>query len=92
LQTLPALPHHPQTQIEQVHYAAHIAALEDKIVQRATVAVLNAIYEEDFLGFPSASRTGTLRIKPTSAAAWRMRPRMSRVTRFSWPGARWGPR
>src|SRR5215213_9144985 len=27
-----------------------IAALEDKIVQRATVAVLNAIYEEDFLG------------------------------------------
>lgn len=28
-----------------------ITALEDKIVQRATVAVLNAIYEEDFLGF-----------------------------------------
>ena len=28
-----------------------IAALEDKIVQRATVVVLNAIYEEDFLGF-----------------------------------------
>jgi group II intron reverse transcriptase/maturase len=28
-----------------------IAALEDKIVQRWTVAVLNAIYEEDFLGF-----------------------------------------
>ena len=28
-----------------------IAALEDKIVQRVTVAVLNAIYEEDFLGF-----------------------------------------
>ena len=27
------------------------AALEDKIVQRATVTVLNAIYEEDFLGF-----------------------------------------
>jgi RNA-directed DNA polymerase len=27
-----------------------IAALEDKIVQRAMVAVLNAIYEEDFLG------------------------------------------
>src|SRR5205085_9443058 len=31
--------------------ALAIAALEDKIVQRATVAVLNAIYEEDFLGF-----------------------------------------
>jgi retron-type reverse transcriptase len=28
-----------------------IAALEDKIVQRATASVLNAIYEEDFLGF-----------------------------------------
>ena len=27
-----------------------IAALEDKIVQRAVVEVLNAIYEEDFLG------------------------------------------
>jgi group II intron reverse transcriptase/maturase len=28
-----------------------VAALEDKIIQRATAAVLNAIYEEDFLGF-----------------------------------------
>ena len=28
-----------------------IAALEDKVLQRAVVAVLNAIYEEDFLGF-----------------------------------------
>ncbi len=28
-----------------------VAALEDKIVQKATVAVLNAIYEEEFLGF-----------------------------------------
>jgi RNA-directed DNA polymerase len=28
-----------------------IAALEDKIVQKAVCAVLNAIYEEDFLGF-----------------------------------------
>ena len=28
-----------------------IAALEDKIVQRAVVSVLNAIYEADFLGF-----------------------------------------
>ncbi|WP_425288635.1 group II intron reverse transcriptase/maturase [Sinorhizobium glycinis] len=28
-----------------------VAALEDKIVQRATVAVLNQIYEEEFLGF-----------------------------------------
>src|SRR5437588_867346 len=28
-----------------------IAALEDKIVQKAVCVVLNAIYEEDFLGF-----------------------------------------
>jgi RNA-directed DNA polymerase len=28
-----------------------VAALEDKIVQRATIVLLNAIYEEDFLGF-----------------------------------------
>jgi len=28
-----------------------IPALEDKIVQRATVEVLNAVYEEDFVGF-----------------------------------------
>src|ERR671939_1043269 len=35
-----------------------IAALEDKIVQKATVAVLNAIYEEDFLGFSYGFRLG----------------------------------
>jgi RNA-directed DNA polymerase len=35
-----------------------IAALEDKLVQRATVAVLNAIYEEDFLGFSYGFRPG----------------------------------
>ena len=35
-----------------------IAALEDKIVQRAIVTVLNAIYEEDFLGFSYGFRPG----------------------------------
>ncbi|MDN6887990.1 group II intron reverse transcriptase/maturase [Variovorax sp. CAN2819] len=35
-----------------------IAALEDKIVQRALIAVLNAIYEEDFLGFSYGFRPG----------------------------------
>ena len=34
-----------------------VAALEDKIVQRATVAVLNAIYEEDFVGFSYGFRS-----------------------------------
>src|SRR5271165_3051409 len=35
-----------------------IAALEDKIVQSATAMVLNAIYEEDFLGFSYGFRPG----------------------------------
>jgi RNA-directed DNA polymerase len=35
-----------------------VAALEDKIVQRAVVMVLNAIYEEDFLGFSYGFRPG----------------------------------
>jgi group II intron reverse transcriptase/maturase len=35
-----------------------VAALEDKIVQRATAAVLGAIYEEDFLGFSYGFRPG----------------------------------
>ena len=35
-----------------------IAALEDKIVQGATVMVLNCIYEEDFLGFSYGFRPG----------------------------------
>ena len=33
-----------------------VAALEDKIVQRATVTVLNCIYEADFLGFSVLQR------------------------------------
>jgi RNA-directed DNA polymerase len=35
-----------------------VAALEDKIVQRATATVLNVIYEEDFLGFSYGFRPG----------------------------------
>src|SRR6202049_4201574 len=35
-----------------------VAALEDKVVQRATAAVLSAIYEEDFLGFSYGFRPG----------------------------------
>ena len=35
-----------------------IAAVEDKIVQRAVVEVLNAIWEEDFLGFSYGFRPG----------------------------------
>jgi RNA-directed DNA polymerase len=39
-----------------------VAALEDKIVQRAVVALLNAIYEEDFLGFSYGFRPGPARM------------------------------
>ena len=35
-----------------------VAALEDKIVQPAVVTILNAIYEEDFLGFSYGFRPG----------------------------------
>lgn len=35
-----------------------VPALEDKIVQRATVEVLNAVYETDFLGFSYGFRPG----------------------------------
>src|SRR6266513_1001635 len=35
-----------------------VAALEDKVVQRAAAAVFNAIYEEDFLGFSYGFRPG----------------------------------
>jgi group II intron reverse transcriptase/maturase len=35
-----------------------VTAVEDKIVQRATVAVLNAIYEPEFAGFSYGARPG----------------------------------
>jgi RNA-directed DNA polymerase len=35
-----------------------VAALEDKILQRAVVEVLNAVYEQDFVGFSYGFRPG----------------------------------
>jgi group II intron reverse transcriptase/maturase len=35
-----------------------VTALEDKVVQRATVAVLNAVYEPEFAGFSYGARPG----------------------------------
>jgi RNA-directed DNA polymerase len=35
-----------------------VAAVEDKIVQRATVSVLNAVYEPEFAGFSYGARPG----------------------------------
>lgn len=40
-----------------------VAALEYKIVQRATAAVLNAIYEEDFLGFQKWLKAASLKME-----------------------------
>ncbi len=41
--------------------------LEDKLVQRATVEVLNAIYETDFLGFSYGFRPGRSQHKALGA-------------------------
>jgi retron-type reverse transcriptase len=47
-----------------------IAALEDKIVQGATVMVLNAIYEEDFLGSRTGSVLGADHMMPHGSSPW----------------------
>ena len=47
-----------------------IAALEDKIVQQAVVTVLNAIYEEDFLGFSYGFRPGRNQHQALDALWW----------------------
>lgn len=47
-----------------------IASLEDKLVQRAVVEVLNAIYEADFLGFSYGFRPGRSQHKALDALAY----------------------
>ena len=54
-----------------------VAALEDKIVQRATAAVLNAIYEEEFLGFsygfrPRRSQHDALDALVVGISSWKV--------------------
>ena len=46
-----------------------IATLEDKVLQRAVVEVLNAIYEVDFLGFSFGSGQGAARIMRSMRSA-----------------------
>ncbi len=48
----------PSTRLGARQRALAIAALEDKIVQRAVATVLNQIYEVDFLGFSYGFRPG----------------------------------
>src|SRR6476661_1236998 len=55
-----------------------VASLEDKIVQRATAMMLNAIYEEDFLGFCVLQRQKKGDGKKSRKAAWKMREGPSR--------------
>ena len=51
-----------------------IAALEDKIVQRAVVEILNAIYETDFLGFSYGFRPGRSQHRARSEIVLRLGP------------------
>ena len=52
-----------------------VAALEDKVVQRALVEVLNAIYEEDFLGFSYGFRPRRSQHDALDALAYGIRRR-----------------
>src|SRR5688500_13367245 len=52
-----------------------VAALEDKVVQRALVEVLNAIYEQDFPGFSYGFRPGRSQHDALDALAYGMRTR-----------------
>ena len=51
------------------HYAASVASLEDKIVQRAVAEVLNAVYEAGFKGFSYGFRPGRSRHDALDALA-----------------------
>jgi RNA-directed DNA polymerase len=64
-----------------------IAALEDKIVQRAVVEVLNTIYEEDFLGFSYGFRPGRGRHGALDAlAVWITRTKVNWIVDADIPG------
>src|SRR5215213_6313044 len=52
-----------------------IAALEDKVIQRALAEVLNAIYETDFLGFSYGFRPGRSQHDALDALAYGINPR-----------------
>src|SRR3989441_6523172 len=48
----------PKRALWEVQFEVTVPALEDKIVQKATVTVLNAIYEQDFLSCSYGFRPG----------------------------------
>jgi RNA-directed DNA polymerase len=53
-----ANPEHFNTRLQERQYELTVAALEDKVLQRAVVEVLNAVYEVDFRGFSYGFRPG----------------------------------
>src|SRR5260370_15698826 len=59
-------------------FRSGVAALEDKLVQRAVTTILNQIYEEDFLGFSYGYRPR--RIQRLVLAAPRPVPRSEEHT------------
>ena len=56
--TPPTFPPKPKPLLQEEQFDVTVAALEDKILQRAVVEVLNAVYEADFLGFSYGFRPG----------------------------------
>ena len=52
-----------------------VAALEDKIVQAAVVAILTPIYEAEFLGFSHGFRPGRNQHDALDALAYGIKPR-----------------
>jgi RNA-directed DNA polymerase len=51
-------PEHSYIQLQEGQYELTVASLEDKVLQRAVAAVLNAVYEAGFKGFSYGFRPG----------------------------------
>src|SRR6516162_9816321 len=65
----------PQRKLHEVHYARCVAAIEDKIVQAAVVALLTPIYEAEFLGFSYGFRPGRSQHDALDALAYGIKAR-----------------
>jgi retron-type reverse transcriptase len=58
-----------------VQFEVHVAAIEDKIVQAAVVALLTPIYEAEFLGFSYGFRPGRSQHDALDALAYGIKAR-----------------
>jgi RNA-directed DNA polymerase len=61
--------------LNEVLYATRVAAIEDKIVQAAVVAILTPIYEAEFLGFSYGFRPGRSQHDALDALAYGIKAR-----------------